>query len=112
MSNISAIGSAALQLAAEPHGRSTTCAEEVPWCGTTVPGFHPPRPHFDSLLQEVALNPQPLPPQESHGLAGSVRSSLEEDPCGNGRHVLPLPPPGPWPWHADLGALMNGGERR
>ena len=40
--------------------------EDGPWCGTKPPGFHPPRPGhvgtFVRNLDEVALNPQPLPP--------------------------------------------------
>ena len=40
--------------------------EDGPWCGTKPPGFHPPRPglieRFVRNLDEVALNPQPLPP--------------------------------------------------
>jgi len=40
--------------------------DDGPWCGTKPPG-HPPRPgQLDSLLRrsadQVALNPQPLPP--------------------------------------------------
>jgi hypothetical protein len=39
--------------------------DDGPWCGTKPPG-HPPRPHLESLvrnsLDQVALNPQPLPP--------------------------------------------------
>ena len=134
---LSAIGSAALQLAAAPHGHASAYAEEGPQCGTVVPGHHPPHPHGEpgelpfcgthvpgqhwplphglgavpSLLEKVALNPQPLPPREANGLAGSVRSSFEEDPCGNGRQVCPLPPPGPWPWNADLGGFINAAGR-
>ena len=41
--------------------------DDGPWCGTKPPGFHPPRPgHIEtfarSSAEEVALNPQPLPP--------------------------------------------------
>ena len=49
-----------------PEGGSHVAIDD---CGTKVPGF-PPRPHhlegaLHSRLDQVALNPQPLPPKES-----------------------------------------------
>jgi hypothetical protein len=51
-----------------PLARIVSFVEDGPWCGTRIPGFHPPRPgqavkvFGDSLAAEIALNPQPLPP--------------------------------------------------
>jgi hypothetical protein len=60
--------------------------EDGNWCGTP-PG---PRPHFElgSLLEKIALNPQPLPPK-------SGIQHLLDDFCGTGRkpHFPPPPPP-------------------
>lgn len=48
--------------------RIVSFVEDGPWCGTRIPGFHPPRPgqgpraFGPRLADEVALNPQPLPP--------------------------------------------------
>ena len=57
-----------------------------PGCGTPVPG-HPPIPHVDtSVVDEVALNPQPLPPREvTLSLVDSVVNEVALNP-------QPLPP--------------------
>ena len=79
---------------------------------------------FASRVNEVALNPQPLPPEppeqklqrasamtahqiafaaialEAAGQEGGVRmlNSFIDDWCGNGRPPIPIPWPGPWPF--------------
>jgi len=79
---------------------------------------------FASRISEVALNPQPLPPEppperlqrvsalvahniafaaiaaEAAGQGSGVRmiSSAIDDWCGNGRPPIPIPWPGPWPF--------------
>jgi hypothetical protein len=81
-----------------------------PWCGTP-PG---PRPHFDvatstlSRLEQLMLNPQPLPPRSAVGEFAGSRMSGGDDPpqCGNGlidllKHFPPPPPP-------SLGDLVGG----
>ena len=81
------------------------------WCGTP-PG---PRPHFDlasnlTRLDQILLNPQPLPPKgESLGQSAASRlSGADGDvpPCGNDiinllKHFPPPPPP-------PLGDLVGG----
>lgn len=83
---------------------------------------------FVSRIDEVALNPQPLPPEppperlqrvsaliahdiasaaiamEAAGQDGGARilSSAIDDWCGNGRPPIPIPWPGPWPFAFDL----------
>ena len=85
---------------------------------------------FASRINEVALNPQPLPPEpppdrlqrvsaliahniafaaiamEAAGQDGGARmiSSAIDDWCGNGRPPIPIPWPGPWPFAFDLAA--------
>ena len=85
---------------------------------------------FASRINEVALNPQPLPPeppperlqrvsalvahqiafaaitQEAAGQDGGVRmiNSAIDDWCGNGRPPIPIPWPGPWPFAFALDA--------
>jgi hypothetical protein len=77
-----------------------------------------------SRISEVALNPQPLPPEpppdrlqrvsallaqniafaaiaaEASGQGGGARMifSAIDDWCGNGRPPIPIPWPGPWPF--------------
>src|SRR5262245_61532712 len=82
---------------------------------------------FASRINEVALNPQPLPPEpppeklqrvsalvahniafaaialESAGQDGArMINSAIDDWCGNGRPPIPIPWPGPWPFAFDL----------
>jgi len=85
---------------------------------------------FSSRIDEVALNPQPLPPEpppetlqrisalvahqiafaaitlEAAGQDGGARmiSSAIDDWCGNGRPPIPIPWPGPWPFAFALDA--------
>ena len=85
---------------------------------------------FASRIDEVALNPQPLPPEppperlqrvsaliaqniafaaiamEAAGQDGGARmvNSAIDDWCGNGRPPIPIPWPGPWPFAFDLNA--------
>jgi hypothetical protein len=85
---------------------------------------------FASRISEVALNPQPLPPEpppdrlqrvsalvahqiafaaitmEAAGQDGGVRmiNSAIDDWCGNGRPPIPIPWPGPWPFAFALDA--------
>ena len=82
---------------------------------------------FASRIDEVALNPQPLPPEppperlqrvsaliahsiasaaiamEAAGQDGGARmvSTAIDDWCGNGRPPIPIPWPGPWPFAFD-----------
>jgi hypothetical protein len=86
---------------------------------------------FASRLSQVALNPQPLPPEppperlqrasalvahniafaaitaEAAGQDGGVRvvNSAIDDWCGNGRPPIPIPWPGPWPFAFALDAV-------
>ena len=87
---------------------------------------------FASRISEVALNPQPLPPEppperlqrasaliareiafaaiaaEAAGQeGGGVRmiNSAIDDWCGNGRPPIPIPWPGPWPFAFALDAV-------
>jgi len=86
---------------------------------------------FRSRVAEVALNPQPLPPEppphelqrasvlvahniaaaaiaaEAAGQDGGARSiaSAIDDWCGNGRPPIPIPWPGPWPFPFALDAV-------
>ena len=83
---------------------------------------------FASRINEVALNPQPLPPEpppdrlqrvsvlvahqiafaaitiEASGQDSGVRliNSAIDDWCGNGRPPIPIPWPGPWPFASSL----------
>ena len=83
---------------------------------------------FASRINEVALNPQPLPPEpppdrlqrvsvlvahqiafaaitiEASGQDSGVRliNSAIDDWCGNGRPPIPIPWPGPWPFAFSL----------
>ena len=92
---------------------------------------------FASRLSEVALNPQPLPPEppperlqrasalvahniafaaiaaEAAGQDGGVRivNSAIDDWCGNGRPPIPIPWPGPWPFAFALGCRAQGPRR-
>lgn len=85
---------------------------------------------FSSRIDEVALNPQPLPPEpppdklqrisalvahqiafaaialEAAGQDSGVRmiNSAIDDWCGNGRPPIPIPWPGPWPFPFALDA--------
>ena len=85
---------------------------------------------FASRINEVALNPQPLPPEpppetlqrvsalvahqiaftaialEAAGQDGGARmiSAAIDDWCGNGRPPIPIPWPGPWPFAFSLDA--------
>ena len=78
-----------------PHPHTGGSGDDGDWCGTK-PG---PHPHFGELsslgsrLEQVALNPQPLPPggdgQLGHG--GSVAFD-PDNPCGNGIIKGPFPP--------------------
>jgi hypothetical protein len=84
--------------------------DDVPFCGTPVPG-HPPIPRgIGSLLDAVALNPQPLPPKEVAGglKGGGLASAFLDDWCGTVPKKIPhFPPPPPGPW-ADLAAAATG----
>ena len=86
---------------------------------------------FASRISEVALNPQPLPPEpppeklqrvsalvahniafaaiaaEAAGQEGGARmiNSAIDDWCGNGRPPIPIPWPGPWPFAFALDAV-------
>ncbi|MEO7245240.1 MAG: hypothetical protein ABIX12_08850 [Rubrivivax sp.] len=85
--------------------RMHAALEDIPLCGTPVPG-HPPLPHTTaSMLDRVALNPQPLPPKETSigaSLAGRLSAYDDGDWCGTVVRKLPhFPPPPPGPW-ADL----------
>ena len=86
---------------------------------------------FASRISEVALNPQPLPPEppperlqrvsalvahniafaaiaaEAAGQGSGARmiSSAIDDWCGNGRPPIPIPWPGPWPFAFALDAV-------
>ncbi|HSW06849.1 hypothetical protein, partial [Aquabacterium sp.] len=69
--SLHALSSIALEQAAAHSASSTSAAsvDDVPPCGTPTPG-HPPIPHglgslLGSLLDKVALNPQPLPPKDA-----------------------------------------------
>src|SRR5258706_4719916 len=67
--SLHALASIALEQPAAHSGARTSAAsvDDVPPCGTPTPG-HPPIPHgLGSLLDKVALNPQPLPPKETSG---------------------------------------------
>ena len=85
---------------------------------------------FASRINEVALNPQPLPPEppeqtlqrvsaqiaqriafaaialEAAGQDSGARmvSAAIDDWCGNGRPPIPIPWPGPWPFAFGLDA--------
>jgi hypothetical protein len=80
---------------------SAALGDDVPPCGTPTPG-HPPIPHgLASLLDQVALNPQPLPPKEAIGavLHGAKTAAYDDGGwCGTVPRPLPFPPlpPGPW----------------
>jgi hypothetical protein len=55
--------------------------DDGPWCGTKPPG-HPPRPgHLESFLRrsvdQVALNPQPLPPGPPPEIAAYLWQSVQ-----------------------------------
>lgn len=91
----------------------------------------PVGPHaWASRVNDVALNPQPLPPEppewlqrvsalvahniafaaiaaEAAGQEGGVRmiNSAIDDWCGNGRPPIPIPWPGPWPFAFALDAV-------
>ena len=82
---------------------------------------------FASRIDEVALNPQPLPPEPpperlqrvsaliAHNIASAaiameaagqdsgarIVSTAIDDWCGNGRPPIPIPWPGPWPFAFD-----------
>ena len=82
---------------------------------------------FGSRIDEVALNPQPLPPEPpperlqrvsaliAHNIASAaiameaagqdsgarIVSTAIDDWCGNGRPPIPIPWPGPWPFAFD-----------
>jgi hypothetical protein len=82
---------------------------------------------FGSRIDEVALNPQPLPPEPppdrlqrvsalvAHKIASAaiameaagqdsaarIVSAAIDDWCGNGRPPIPIPWPGPWPFAFD-----------
>ena len=92
--------------------------DDMPPCGTPTPG-HPPIPHgfgslLGSLLDKVALNPQPLPPKEGGaGFGdGKLAASDDGDWCGTVPHKLPHfpPPPPPGPW-ADIVSAATGMAR-
>jgi len=70
--------------------------DDIPLCGTKVPG-QPPRPPLGGGFEQVALNPQPLPPAESGGrsMQGGVMSWEDGDWCGTVPHRFPFPPPPP-----------------
>jgi len=94
-----------------PHPHVGGSPDDGSWCGTPP---HP-RPHFDlsslaaSLLDKVALNPQPLPPVAEAGaaqLGGGARFSDDEPGCGNGILKLHLPP-GPPPSLADAAGALS-----
>lgn len=82
-------------------------------CGTPPPGF-PPRPPLlgalslgSSVLDRVALNPQPLPPRE---VASGLRQSgnVMDEQCGSvPRWVHHLPPPPPLPWADRAGQALG-----
>lgn len=94
---------------------SAASVDDVPPCGTPTPG-HPPIPHgLGSLLDKVALNPQPLPPKETIGavLDGGKSAAYDDGGwCGTVPHKLPhFPPPPPQgPW-ADIARAATGMAR-
>jgi hypothetical protein len=82
-------------------GAGSVASLDDPWCGTPVPG-HPPIPHVDtaglnagtsSVFNEVALNPQPLPPREPEAQQTNANTvaDLGDDYCGTRPHG-PVPP--------------------
>lgn len=76
------------------------------------PAGHPPMAHGPaSLLDKVALNPQPLPPRDS-GLGGGRTAAYDVvDWCGTvPRRLPPFPPPPPGPW-ADIARAATGMAR-
>lgn len=91
--------------------------DDVPPCGTPTPG-HPPVPHglgalIGSLLDKVALNPQPLPPKDVGAAfaSGKLAAYDDGDWCGTVPHKLPhFPPPPPGPW-ADIVSAATGMAR-
>lgn len=78
--------------------------DDVPPFGTPTPS-HPPIPHglgalISSLLDKVALNPQPLPPKDVGALfaGGKLAAYDDGDWCGTVPHKVPqFPPPAPGP---------------
>lgn len=114
--SLHALDSISLDPAAANAAASTSIAsiDDVPPCGTPTPG-HPPVPHgLASLLDRVALNPQPLPPKEGIGAmsaGGRITALADGDWCGTVPHKLPhFPPPPPGPW-ADLVNAATGMAR-
>ncbi len=52
-----------------------------------------------SRVDAVALNPQPLPPQETSGGASvGASAAFDDDWCGTVPRRIPIPPPPPGPW--------------
>ena len=100
----------------QPAGQASARSfDDVSWCGTKVPGLPPlpPHPHtlasvLGSRLEQVALNPQPLPPKELAGAAQQLgRAALDCDGCGTVPHKLPHFPPPPPPWAGAIGEIAN-----
>ncbi len=61
--------------------RLVSLVDDGPWCGTRSPGRHPPRPgQLEMLLRrsldDVSLNPQPLPPGPPPELAAFLWQSV------------------------------------
>lgn len=75
---------------------------------------HPPVPHGPvSLLDRVALNPQPLPPKHDGAELGRGKVAAWDDGgwCGTvPRRLPPFPPPPPGPW-ADIASAATGMAR-
>ncbi len=118
--SISAVAShLSLQAPSSSHGGASAASGlDGDWCGTKVP--HGPLPHGlasslgHSLLDKLALNPQPLPPRQEGGAsehAGGLQqgghASMDDDWCGTvPKHFPPLPP-GPI---GDLLSKFAGGK--
>ena len=72
-------------------------------CGTPVPGHHGPLGHLvGSVLDKVALNPQPLPPHEGGALL-SQSAKFADEYCGTVPHKVPHWPPPPPEWSSLAG---------
>jgi len=81
--------------------RCSAALDEEPTCGTRYPG-QPPVPHWPgSLIDQCALNPQPLPPGDPGAGEGAGRSAEYDDGgwCGTVPHLpRSFPPVDPTPW--------------
>ena len=63
-----------------------------------------------SILERIALNPQPLPPKESFG--GSLASEVLDDWCGTVPKRFPPPPTPPLGGGAARHGQRECGDRR